>query len=316
VEKPERIKMLYIGGSHRSGSTLLEHLLCNVAGVASYGEVKSIWIAGFIENLLCGCGETFRDCGQWQQIVQESFGGMLTQGSEKLDRALYLSRELARTSYVLKPNTLPPALLEEFSQEYVAPLYKSIARRTGCNVLVEPSNVAWYFRVLKELPEVDLYLLHLVRAPQAVVHSYRRKKLRHEFGDKEVYTPVHSLPTSLKHWWLNNRAILRESKTIPHYMRLHYEDFVQEPQRTVREVLRFVGLDAEGELPFFLPDGSVRLAKNEHTILGNPIRFGDETREIKLDNQWQKKMPMHERAAISMLMSPLVNKLKKQHSNT
>ena len=53
--------ILFIVGSSRSGSTLLERLLNELPGVLSVGELKRMWRRGFVENRLCSCGQPFHD---------------------------------------------------------------------------------------------------------------------------------------------------------------------------------------------------------------------------------------------------------------
>ena len=46
-----RVRVLYIGGWGRSGSTLLDRVLGQVPGVVSLGEVRELWQRGWAENL-------------------------------------------------------------------------------------------------------------------------------------------------------------------------------------------------------------------------------------------------------------------------
>ena len=41
-----RAQVLYVGGWGRSGSTLLSHMLAQVAGHVSVGELRYVWQAG------------------------------------------------------------------------------------------------------------------------------------------------------------------------------------------------------------------------------------------------------------------------------
>jgi len=53
------IKVIYIAGWGRSGSTLIDGILGHTPGLVSVGEIKFIWERGFIENRRCSCGERF-----------------------------------------------------------------------------------------------------------------------------------------------------------------------------------------------------------------------------------------------------------------
>ena len=55
----QQLKVLYIAGEGRSGSTILGNILSQIDGFFSVGEMHHIWDRGFIENWRCSCGATF-----------------------------------------------------------------------------------------------------------------------------------------------------------------------------------------------------------------------------------------------------------------
>jgi hypothetical protein len=62
------VKVLYIGGFGRSGSTLVERILGQLPGFCSAGEIVFLWQRGLIENQLCGRGATFSECDFWTRV--------------------------------------------------------------------------------------------------------------------------------------------------------------------------------------------------------------------------------------------------------
>ncbi|MDQ3927328.1 MAG: hypothetical protein M3272_10185, partial [Actinomycetota bacterium] len=79
VEEPRstsdgKIKVLYIAGFGRSGSTLLGNVLGQVDDFVSVGEIRNIWLHGLIQNKVCGCGAPFKECEMWQPVLNEAFG--------------------------------------------------------------------------------------------------------------------------------------------------------------------------------------------------------------------------------------------------
>ena len=69
------VEVLYIGGSGRSGSTILDSILGQFEGFMSVGEVRFIWKRGLIDDRLCSCGEAFSDCPFWTEVLDRAFGG-------------------------------------------------------------------------------------------------------------------------------------------------------------------------------------------------------------------------------------------------
>ncbi|HEX2621952.1 MAG TPA: hypothetical protein VHL11_17465, partial [Phototrophicaceae bacterium] len=71
----KRVKILYIGGTGRSGSTLIDIMLGKLPAFFSAGELYWIWKRSLKENQLCGDGHTFKDSEFWQKVGQDAFGG-------------------------------------------------------------------------------------------------------------------------------------------------------------------------------------------------------------------------------------------------
>ncbi|MBA3432215.1 MAG: hypothetical protein H0U16_12145, partial [Actinobacteria bacterium] len=53
---PPPLKVLFIMGWTRSGSTILDNLLGEVEGFFSTGELHYLWRRGLLEGRLCSCG--------------------------------------------------------------------------------------------------------------------------------------------------------------------------------------------------------------------------------------------------------------------
>src|SRR5262245_53220401 len=73
-DNTNNVKVLFIAGPGRSGSTLLDMLLGQINDFYSTGELRFIWSRSFGQNQLCGCGKPFRQCEFWTEVVKEAFG--------------------------------------------------------------------------------------------------------------------------------------------------------------------------------------------------------------------------------------------------
>ena len=65
-----KLRVLYIAGLGRSGSTIISNLLGQLENVFSAGELSWIWSRGILANEPCGCGKKFLECGIWKQIYE------------------------------------------------------------------------------------------------------------------------------------------------------------------------------------------------------------------------------------------------------
>ena len=71
VAAPGAVRVLYLAGSGRSGSTLLTTILGQLAGFFAAGELRYLWQRGVLENRPCGCGLPVNDCPFWSAVRRE-----------------------------------------------------------------------------------------------------------------------------------------------------------------------------------------------------------------------------------------------------
>lgn len=301
---PRKLKLLYIAGSTRSGSTILEKILGQIDGFFSSGELyRNIWDRGSENGYLCGCGVPAQDCPHWAEVLDVAYGGLEKVDTEEMIRA----NEKMRTRYI-------PLMLTPLAKPFVtasAPyytsnlerLYRAIQSVTGSKVVIDSSKVPSYGRMLETIPEVELYIVHLVRDARAVAYSWTRKKARLSVSGV-AYMERHSSVVSSLLWNLWNLA----SETFrmhrcQRYLRIRYEDFIERPQETVRLILDFVQEKAP-HLPF-VSDHEVVL-KATHTLGGNPARFQGGTVALRLDREWRVRMRRSDKAIVTALTWPLL----------
>ncbi len=67
------VKVLFVGGFGRSGSTILDNVLGQVEGFFSAGEVSYLWDRCFEQDRLCSCKNAFSQCPLWSRIVARAF---------------------------------------------------------------------------------------------------------------------------------------------------------------------------------------------------------------------------------------------------
>ena len=82
-----KVKVLYIAGYERSGSTLLHNVLGQLDGFFAAGELNEIWDRSLIENRRCGCGVPFKECEVWRGILINGFGEVESIRAREMVRA-------------------------------------------------------------------------------------------------------------------------------------------------------------------------------------------------------------------------------------
>jgi hypothetical protein len=299
------IDVLYIAGWQRSGSTILANTLGAIDGFFSAGELHYLWDYVWFANTRCGCGRPFSDCPVWTAVLTAAYGGR-----HAVDPAAMLRLSKTGTRTRNMPLLALPAtrrVLASRIQPYLSNLhrlYHGLSTVTGAAVIVDSSKWPSYGRLLTMIPGLNVFVVHLVRDPRAVAHSWlRRTALADRDGPAFMYR--RPLDSSIR-WDVWNAATEAFWWFAPHrYVRLRYEDFVECPEDTIRRLLDFVGQRGRA-LPFTTP-GEVDLPTT-HTVSGNPARFRTGPIRIGLDEEWRMRMGRSDRFTVTAVTSPLLHR--------
>ncbi|HSW12144.1 MAG TPA: sulfotransferase [Solimonas sp.] len=297
------IRVLYIAGCGRSGSTLLDSVLGQLDSSISCGELWHVWRRGLVENRLCGDGQAFRAHPFWNQVFASAFGGM-AQADAALAAILQGERRLldVRTQYPRLAAGQAPRLLpgSEAYVEALGRLYRAIAEVSGCRTLVDSSKYPVYAWLLSQLPGVEVVVLQLVRDPRGVVHSWSQRKPQ---PDKQGHTDRHGLAWSLLQWRMANAAAqsLPSVAGLSHQL-LRYEDFIAAPQAAVAAIATWLGQDQAPALP--LAGEAELLLPPSRAFSGSAGRFQRGRVHLRLDQAWRREMPAWKRRCVEWGAGP------------
>ena len=298
------MKVIYVTGWGRSGSSILSNILGQLTGVFSAGEVRYIGERGILSNRLCGCGSNFNDCDFWSQVLEEAFG------PQKEKSSLYTILTNTRIGGSSVFYTLVPfgkRMLRGKHSEYLialGKLYAAVSKISGEEIIVDTSKLPVYGYLLRFVPGIDLHTVHLVRDPRAVAFSWRRKKLLENAGGG-IYIDRHSLLKSGLQWSLMNH--LSEKLLAQHgrYTRIKYENFVLGPETELSGLLKMMEINT-GLLP--IENGNEVKMGVHHTVSGNPSRFETGKIKLKLDDEWKTSMKPWQKMLVSILTFPVVKR--------
>jgi hypothetical protein len=276
-----RIKVLYIAGSNRCGSTLLARLLGDLPNFVAIGEGLVHFFCGSSgDHVPCGCGLTVQDCSFWKGIA------LPPEAEPFAARWLRLHRTPLLGSYCRRH----PQQIGELLRS-VGAFYDAIAQRAGAEVIVDSSKSPLHARLLSWVPNVDLYVVYLVRDPRSVVVSSRRPK---EWlpGASPFHATTRWLGLSLGSEYLRTR--------VPNWRTLRYEDFVRMPRLATLQIAANLGYKL-AEAPFMAE--SVAELGPQHMLGSNPdklMRGPTRIVEKPADLSWLG------RTFVSVLTAPLL----------
>ncbi|WP_188192643.1 sulfotransferase [Nonomuraea sp. SYSU D8015] len=288
TDRASTTRVIYLGGLGRSGTTLLERLLGELPGVVALGEVVHLWERGVLAEELCGCGVPFPACAFWRQVGERAFGGWSRRLAERVLALRYRVDRTRRIARIAHPD------LAEYARAY-----RLLYDATDAQVVIDSSKHASLACCLVTCG-VDVRVVHVVRDPRAVAHSWDRTVARPEDG--RPMTRWGPARTAL-HWTAQNAALELLARRGAWVTTVRYEDLLADPGPTLTALARELGLAAGPELPFV--DGRTAWLGPSHTVSGNPMRFHVGRVELRRDDSWATGLGDGDRRVVNTLTWPL-----------
>jgi hypothetical protein len=298
------VRVLYVVGSGRSGTTLLDNVLGTLPGYFSAGELQMFW-AALRQGSGCGCGLPVSDCQVWSQVIARLRQDISWFDPGHVEQLLLEELRIRHTPRLLRlrhDHLYKRPQLAQFA-EVLRRVYLAAAEQTGSRVIVDSSKSPATAAILPLLGNtVEPFVVQLVRDPRAVAYSWRSHQPtldRHRPGEMHRST---ALKSALR-WTTTNvlaemvRTRLGKNRSLV----VRYEDFTRDPRATLESIARLLGDDDIG-LPF-TEDGTIGLETN-HTVWGNRSRFVTGPVTLRVDQRWEKHLPASVNAGVTALTLP------------
>lgn len=239
-------RIIYIIGTSRSGSSILEKFLHENRVGSAKGELRWIFRRGIINNDLCGCGIRYKNCSHWSSVnINENDALKLDKGREYYDKFfnIFGFRKSNYQSYL----------------DSLKNIYQNLLNEDQC--IIDNSKSPLYYFLLRRISkkiDAELFVIHINRLPSDVVKSYSKKKVREESIEKEFMTTKTYWFTII--YWVAINLISKITRfSANHYIYLRYEDFCNNPELLL---LNFEKSRSE--------------YKDYHSLSGNPDRLSSE----------------------------------------
>jgi Sulfotransferase family len=309
------LNIVNVVGIGRSGSTVFGQVTANQPGLQFIGEMDLLWDRGFSHNLLCICGQQFRDCPFWSAADSDAFGGLPASTAEEL---IKLERRVVRERRLKELLSPGPSRAEDMALlvAYRSALYRAMAAR-GRPWLVDITKAPVYGLMISHLEGVALHVVHLVRDPRAVAFSWQRKVARNDTTPDLIkaaaaagynlrsHMQVLSPREAATRWMRRNLLAAALRPRAASFQLVRYEDFVLDPEDTMARVRRVIGLPEGG--PVLGADGLVHLGEVGHAMGGNPRRrAGGTDVRLKLDDEWRRSLSRQDRLTVTSICAPLM----------
>lgn len=293
----DRIPLVYILSSGRSGSTLLDLLLGAHDEIWTLGEAQFLPLE-IAAGAACGCGEPFDRCPFWQPLLpslplrgqQTGIAHFRPGGAGKVLRYQLLPSLLTGRS--LPTDRRDVAAYGLVNEEMLRQIEQAARARSAGALrwLVDASKDPYRLAWLEQSGRFDLRVLHVVKDPRAFVYSMTRKSAAPSRRRIWRFAARWAVENALG-WQLCQRSFRHRARLV------RYEDLASRPG----EVMAEIGCWLETPYDPALVE-SFRRAEN-HAVGGNAMRWSDGP--VRLDTQWRERLRRSDALAISLVTAPV-----------
>jgi hypothetical protein len=295
------IKVVYIMGVFRSGSTVFDTFLGNLPDFVSAGELVNVYQHAWEEGLYCACGAPGNECLFWTHVRRK---WEVAVGHLDLERTIktqhYLER-FVRWPLLLLQRLRKSKRFREYERD-VRALYEAVREESGSAIVVDSSKNPGRGLALSMVDGIELSVIHLVRDGRGVAWSCLKSfEVEREKGLQVRLRPVPAWRTTIRWVAINLSASIICRLFTRRSLRIRYEDFVDHPGRVLDQVAEFLDADVTA-LKASIAAGKPLTTR--HTIAGNRVRMN---REIALehDAEWRTGLSWRDRAVFWSLAGGL-----------
>lgn len=258
------MRLLYLSGSGRSGSTMFERVLHSSPDTAALGEFHCLWRLSK-EQIACSCGEAISNDPFWRSVLAEAGTGPADIAElRRLEHRLSRSGFVASRGFNLDRLKDDPEVKCFLAIQFA--IFEAASRIAAKPLIIDSSKAgprAWILAC-----DDRTRFVHLYRNPENVIASWRSRKF-----DKGLGTEMQRLSVSRAaiDWIKAEFSARLLAKQRPVVM-LDYEKLCLFPRPEVEATLATLGLEDLEEIEW-LDNHTVQPGSDYHSINGNPDRF-------------------------------------------
>jgi len=170
-----------------------------------------------------------------------------------------------------------PVIFKQHNQA----IFQAAATVSGCEFIIDASKSVSRLEKLVAIKDFNILPIHIVRHPGGVAYS-NIKRGRNWLISTRQYVAS----------FMRTRRFLENR----HSFTIYYEELASTPQQTLAKLMKWL------ELPFQETQLNWKSAPH-HQMAGNNMRFSGDS-QIKLDNEWEKKLSWIQKTTIAWMTLP------------
>ncbi len=283
------IRIAYVMGYGRSGSTLLDVMLGSHPDITSVGEVSylSEWLN---ENKRCACHQPIRQCDFWCSVTRQ-YDRVLGARNAALKREVEVRVESRRALPRLVSGRLSKRTVAAYRKLQTA-LFEAVSSVADDRIIVDSSKSVQRTDgrclALQRFTDFDVRAIYLVRDGRAVTWSALKGPGTSDVSYRELPLFLRGLWT-ITDWTITNLICLLMTRWLKpgSVLRVRYEDLVRDPQGELMRIGDFMWTDLRCVSDMI---GSGQPIAPGHNVGGNRMRFASAIR-VREDRDWRDKLP-------------------------
>jgi len=284
--KNNKVKLIYLLGAGRSGTTVMASLLNAHSDIQTAGEMHQ-FLEHLAENKKCSCGEYLNFCQTWSKVLSDL---QLDLDSIDSEMDIVLRAEQHR-------NILQLMFAKKSNEKYLnsqEKIFESVSNTCKNKYVLDSSKYIARYLLLKQSSKISIKGLYIVRDVRGVINSFNKK----------VQTPRRPISTILYYLLINFFAQIicwYDSDVI----KVRYEDFVKKPNIELQRIYNHIF--KEGKIKAELPE----VFDVPHIIGGNRLKSNKQIK-ISADNHWKTAITRTKQICYYILAFPImfINKYK------
>lgn len=288
------IKLIYVCGYGRSGTTLFDIYLGQDPEIFGAGEIATIARHVWVNDEYCACNRPVSHCPVWAEIVDRWKQG---EGPDFL--AEYRADQEYFEGLGSAFRRLSGPRFDEFTRRTVK-LLRLMAEVSGRPILLDSSKMPGRGFALAAMKQIDLHAVHVVRDGRGVAWSLMKPYARKvESGLQKEIVPKSWAYTAVR-WSLVNLVAEKLCRKLGRgrSIRVRYEDFAADPAAVVTRIMAMVR-----------PGSPTPVTAGEivpgHQVAGNRLRMQPSIR-VRRDESWRREMPARQQRTFAFACAPLM----------
>jgi hypothetical protein len=252
-------KLIYIMGTGRSATTILEILISNNPGICGVGEITHIFRDGLCRNVSCSCGEKAHHCVLWGNVFKNNhLSKSLPLYYKKLfHRVDWHSGFIKHVMGFFSNNQ------KKDYQRINYFLFKRISDINDCQVIVDSSKYAGRAIALSRAFPGKVKVICLTRSPVGLINAFTRI----ETGEQKPKM-IHAIITYYLFVMLCCRIAINiignHNCTV-----ITFEQLMKEPEKVLTKIERLIDIRLDKTRQKILEDDFFKI---DHIVTGNRLK--------------------------------------------